>query len=151
MLNVNDGHSSDLMEHCRTLKEYAQYVARVRKYVAKQNVSLEDAVTRAVDECIEEGILAEFLLKNKTEVIKVSIYEYDKEFEEKKLRKAEYEAGRQDGIEIGKQIFLGKLVKKKLEKGKSIEQIADELEEDINVIQKTAEELMKRNEKDILK
>ena len=151
MLNVNDGHSSDLMEHCRTLKEYAQYVARVRKYVAKQDVSLEDAVTRAVDECIEEGILAEFLLKNKTEVIKVSIYEYDKEFEEKKLRKAEYEAGRQDGIEIGKQIFLGKLVKKKLEKGKSIEQIADELEEDINVIQKTAEELMKRNEKDILK
>lgn len=159
MLNVNDGHSSDLMEHCRTLKEYAQYVARVRKYVAKQNVSLEDAITRAVDECIEEGILAEFLLKNKTEVIKVSIYEYDKEFEEKKLRKAEYEAGRQDGIEIGrqdgieigKQIFLGKLVKKKLEKGKSIEQIADELEEDINVIQKTAEELMKRNEKDILK
>lgn len=127
--------------------------------MAKQNVSLEEAVTRAVDECIEEGILAEFLLKNKTEVIKVSIYEYDKEFEEKKLRKAEYEAGRQDGIEIGrqdgieigKQIFLGKLVKKKLEKGKSIEQIADELEEDINVIQKTAEELMKRNEKDILK
>lgn len=127
--------------------------------MAKQNVSLEEAVTRAVDECIEEGILAEFLLKNKTEVIKVSIYEYDKEFEEKKLRKAEYEAGRQDGIEIGrqdgieigKQIFLGKLVKKKLEKGKSIEQIADELEEDINVIQKTAEELMKRNEKDLLK
>ena len=175
MLNVNDGHSSDLMEHCRTLKEYAQYVARVRKYAAKQDVSLEEAVTRAVDECIEEGILAEFLLKNKTEVIKVSIYEYDKEFEEKKLRKAEYEAGRQDGIEIGrqdgieigrqdgieigrqdgieigKQIFLGKLVKKKLEKGKSIEQIADELEEDINVIQKTAEELMKRNEKNLPK
>ena len=108
---------------------------------------------------IKEGILAEFLLKNKTEVIKLSIYEYDKEFEEKKLRKAEYEAGRQDGIEIGrqngieigKQIFLGKLVKKKLEKGKSIEQIADELEEDVNVIQKTAEELMKRNEKNLLK
>ena len=97
MLNVNDGHSSDLMEHCRTLKEYAQYVARVRKYAAKQDVSLEEAVTRAVDECIEEGILAEFLLKNKTEVIKVSIYEYDKEFEEKKLRKAEYEAGYNSG------------------------------------------------------
>ena len=145
MLNVNDGHSSDLMEHCRTLKEYAQYVARVRKYA----VSLEEAVTRAVDECIEEGILAEFLLKNKTEVIKVSIYEYDKEFEEKKLRKAEYEAGRQDGIEIGRQdgieigkrILLEKIIKKKLKKGKSTEQIADELEEDINIIQKVVEKL----------
>ena len=149
MLNVNDGHSSDLMEHCRTLKEYAQYVARVRKYAAKQDVSLEEAVTRAVDECIEEGILAEFLLKNKTEVIKVSIYEYDKEFEEKKLRKAEYEAGRQDGIEIGRQdgieigkrILLEKIIKKKLKKGKSPEQIADELEEDINIIQKVVEKL----------
>ena len=69
------------MEHCRTLKEYAKYVARVRKYVT-QNIPLEEAVTRAVDECIEEGILAEFLMKNKAEVIKVSIYEYDKEFEE---------------------------------------------------------------------
>ena len=165
MLNVNDGHSSDLMEHCRTLKEYAQYVARVRKYAAKQDVSLEEAVTRAVDECIEEGILAEFLLKNKTEVIKVSIYEYDKEFEEKKLRKAEYEAGRQDGIEIGRQdgieigrqdgieigrqdgieigkrILLEKIIKKKLKKGKSTGQIADELEEDINIIQKVVEKL----------
>ena len=32
----------------------------------------------------------------------VSILEYDKEWEEKKLRKAEYEAGRSEGIEIGK-------------------------------------------------
>ena len=32
-----------------------------------------------------------------------------------------------------------------------LEQIADELEEDINVIQKTAEELMKRNEKNLPK
>ena len=64
MLNVNDGHNLELMEHCRTLKEYAKYVARVRKYVT-QNIPLEEAVTRAVDECIEEGILAEFLMKNK--------------------------------------------------------------------------------------
>ena len=165
MLNVNDGHSSDLMEHCRTLKEYAQYVARVRKYAAKQDVSLEEAVTRAVDECIEEGILAEFLLKNKTEVIKVSIYEYDKEFEEKKLRKAEYEAGRQGWNRDWKTGWnrnwktgrnrdwktgwnrnwkadtLRKNNKEEIEKGKSTEQIADELEEDINIIQKVVEKL----------
>ncbi len=41
------------------------------------------------------------MMKNKAEVIKVSIYEYDKEFEEKKLRKAEYEAGVEAGIELG--------------------------------------------------
>ena len=115
MLNVNDGHNLELMEHCRTLKEYAKYVARVRKYVT-QNIPLEEAVTRAVDECIEEGILAEFLMKNKAEVIKVSIYEYDKEFEEKKLRKAEYEAGVEAGVESGIELGERSLLKKQIKK-----------------------------------
>lgn len=127
-----------------SLKEYAQYVAKVRKYVSK-NISLEEAVTRAVDECIEEGILAEFLMKNKAEVIKVSIYEYDKEFEEKKLRKAEYEAGVEAGIELGERSLLENQIKKKLKKGKPIEQIADELEEAVTTIQRIIEETKKEN------
>lgn len=127
-----------------SLKEYAQYVAKVRKYVSK-NISLEEAVTRAVDECIEEGILAEFLMKNKAEVIKVSIYEYDKEFEEKKLRKAEYEAGVEVGIELGERSLLENQIRKKLKKGKSIEQIADELEEAVTTIQRIIEETKKEN------
>lgn len=127
-----------------SLKEYAQYVAKVRKYVSK-NISLEEAVTRAVDECIEEGILAEFLVKNKAEVIKVSIYEYDKEFEEKKLRKAEYEAGVEAGIELGERSLLENQIRKKLKKGKPIEQIADELEEAVTTIQRIIEETKKEN------
>ena len=100
MLNVNEGHNKELMEQCQTLKEYAIYVARVRKYASEMN--LNDAVARAIDECIKEGILVEFLRKNRSEVKMVSILEYDKEWEEKKLRKAEYEAGKSEGIEIGK-------------------------------------------------
>lgn len=83
MFNVNEGHNKELMDHCHTLKEYAQYVTKIRKYTSMSELSLEDSVKRAVNECIEEGILSEFLLKNKAEVIKMSIYEYDKEFEEK--------------------------------------------------------------------
>lgn len=127
-----------------SLKEYAQYVAKVRKYVT-QNIPLEEAVTRAVDECIEEGILAEFLMKNKAEVIKVSIYEYDKEFEEKKLRKAEYEAGVEAGIELGERSLLENQIRKKLKKEKPIEQIADELEEAVTTIQRIIEETKKEN------
>ncbi len=85
----------ELMNNCRVLWEYAQYVARVRKYVAE--MPLDEAVERAITECIREGILAEFLEKNRAEVVKVSIFEYDKEKEEKKLRKAEYEYGREQG------------------------------------------------------
>ena len=131
MLNVNDGHNRELMEQCKTLKEYAQYVARVRRYTTEKDISLKAVVERAVDECIAEGILTEFLMKNKAEVIKVSIYEYDKEFEEKKLRKAEYEAG----VEAGERKHLESQIEKKLKKGKMVEQIADELEEEVSAIQ----------------
>ena len=99
VLNVNEGHNAELMQHCNTLNEYAQYVARVRLYAA--DMSLDQAVERAVDECIRERILAEFLTCNRNEVISMSIFEYDKELEEKKLRKAEYEAGREAGFSEG--------------------------------------------------
>ena len=99
VLNVNEGHNADLMQHCSMLKEYAQYVARVRHYAS--DMSLNEAVKNAVDECIREGILAEFLTLNRNEVISMSIFEYDKELEEKKLRKAEFEAGREAGHEAG--------------------------------------------------
>lgn len=100
MLNINAGHNEELMNSCHVLQEYARYVARVRKYVAE--MPLDEAVERAVTECIREGILAEFLKKNHAEVVKVSIFEYDKEKEEKKLRKAEYEYGREQGREEGR-------------------------------------------------
>ena len=108
VLNVNEGHNADLMQHCSMLKEYAQYVARVRHYAS--DMPLNQAVKRAVDECIREGILAEFLARSRNEVISMSIFEYDKELEEKKLRKAEYEYGFAEGekhaaIEIAKRML----------------------------------------------
>lgn len=131
MLNVNEGHNKELMEQCQTLKEYAIYVARVRKYASAQN--LNDAVERAITECIKEGILVDFLRKNRSEVKMVSILEYDKEWEEKKLRKAEYEAGKSDGIEIGKsegikigrEETLAEMIYNMKQHGYSIEKMAD--------------------------
>ena len=38
----------------------------------------------------------------------VSILEYDKEYEEKKLRQAEYEAGEQAGLKKGEQIGMNR-------------------------------------------
>ena len=139
VLNVNEGHNQELMEHCQTLKEYAQYVAKVRKYTSLGEVSLEDAVECAVEECIKEGILAEFLIQNRAEVISMSIFEYNKDEEEKKLRKAEFEAGleegRKAGIEEGRIKLLKQQIQRKLSKGKSIDEIAEELEESVTVIQ----------------
>lgn len=123
MLNVNEGHNKELMEQCQTLKEYAIYVARVRKYASELN--LNDAVERAITECIKEGILVEFLRKNRSEVKMVSILEYDKEWEEKKLRKAEYEAGKSDGIEIGRDKAIAEIICNMIKSGFTIEKIIE--------------------------
>ena len=127
MLNVNEGHNKDLMEQCQTLKEYAIYVARVRKYASALN--LNDAVERAITECIKEGILVDFLRKNRSEVKMVSILEYDKEWEEKKLRKAEYEAGKEEGknegIEIGREEAMAEMIHNMAKCGYSIDKIAE--------------------------
>ena len=66
MLNINIGHNKELLEKCRILGEYAQYVDRVRKYAAQ--MELNDAVERAITECIQEGILVEFLQQNRAEI-----------------------------------------------------------------------------------
>ena len=94
--NVNEGHNYNLMEHCQTLREYSQFVAQVRQN--KSTMDLNTAINHAVDDCIKNNILADFLRKNRAEVISMSIFEYDKEEEEKKLRNAEFEAGREAGF-----------------------------------------------------
>ena len=94
VININEGYNQKLMESCQILKEYAQYVSKVRTY--KKTLSLNEAVEKAVEECIREGILREFLLANKAEVVAMSIFEYDREWEEELLRKEEFEAGREE-------------------------------------------------------
>ena len=75
------------------------YVAKVRSLA--EQMPLDDAVQKAVTECIQENILADFLRKNQAEVIAMSIFEYDKVEEEKKLRKAEFDAGVEQGLKQG--------------------------------------------------
>ena len=65
VLNVNYGKNVKLMEQCESLKEYAQYVALVRKY-KQETGSLDDGVKLAIEHCIKDGILEEFLRKNRS-------------------------------------------------------------------------------------
>mgnify|MGYP000910180121 CR=1 FL=1 len=130
-LNINEGHNEELMEQCQILREYAQYVNCVRKYA--EELELNEAVKLAVDECIRNNILSEFLRANKSEVISMSIFEYDKEEEERKLRKAEYEAGVESGIAEGKRLAQkeGTIALSRL--GLPVEQIAMALQVDVEL------------------
>ena len=96
MLNINKGHNRKLMETCRTLEDYAEYTFRVREYAAE--MPLDTAVEQAITECISEGILADFLRKNRAEAKKVSIYEYDEERHMRQNREEGMEEGYSQGI-----------------------------------------------------
>jgi hypothetical protein len=91
MLNINIGHNAALLEKCKTLKDYSIYVERVRQYA--KEMPKEEAVDKAVDTCIKDGILADFLTKYKAEARSMSIFEYDEEREMELIRQAEFEKG----------------------------------------------------------
>ena len=142
LLNINRNHNRELMEACRDLKDYAEYVDRVRKYA--RELPLSEAVECAITECIREGILKEFLEKNRGEVKKMSIYEYDQEKHIRMERQDAWEDGVQEGIKEGelrgRNAQLVEQIKKKLDRGKSISRIAEELEETENRIQELIRE-----------
>ena len=99
MLNISKGHNRKLMETCRTLQDYAEYTFRVREYAAEMPLDL--AVEQAITECISEGILADFLRKNRAEAKKVSIYEYDEERHMRQTREEGMEEGYANGFSQG--------------------------------------------------
>ena len=137
MLNVNSGHNKELMEMSHTLWEYAEYTARVREYA--EVMELEEAVERAIEECIQEGILKEFLEKNRAEAKNMSIFEYDQEKHIKQEREEAWEEGRKEGKKAEERDMLLKLAEKKLRKGKTIAEIAEELEESEKTIKEILE------------
>mgnify|MGYP000295213890 FL=1 len=95
MLNINKGHNQELMNACHTLRDYSEYVARIRTYSA--DMPLTDAVEKAITECIHENILRDFLLKNRAEAKAMSIYEYDEEKTLRMFREEGYEDGERNG------------------------------------------------------
>lgn len=138
VLNVNLGKNEALMDACKSLKDYAIYVDKVRQY--RKRMSLEDAIDQAAEECIEEGVMTEFLNRNRKKVKELSILEYTAE----QAIAYSWEDGREEGREEGARRKLYEQIEKKLVKGKTAEEIADDLEEEIGVISKMIEEIKKQ-------
>lgn len=130
MLNINYGHNIVLMEKCRKLEEYAILIATIRNR-RDRGIPLIEAVTQSVDECIEKGILADILLKNKAEVIGMILTSFDQEEYEQTIRDESYN----EGFSEGRLLTLIQLIQKKIRNGKSLSDTASDLEEDISVIE----------------
>ena len=149
----------ELLEKCRRLEEYSEFVSRIYDALSK-GMSLKRAIETAMDSCIEEGILKDVLIRQKTEVMHMLLTEFD----EKKYKRSVYQDGYEDGVregEIsgftkgeasgftkgeasglrkgqaqGREDALRDLARKKAAQGKDMTAIAAELETDIPTVER---------------
>ena len=76
--NINKGHNEDMLSKCPTLKEYMEFIEEIRKR-KESGSGLDNAIADAIDYCIKNNILAEFLQKNRDEVMVMLCAEYSLE------------------------------------------------------------------------
>ena len=131
LLNISGTNNRKLKDACRTLRDYAIYTDKIRAYA--ETMELAEAVDRAINECIEEDVLRDFLMEHKAEARAMSIFEYDQERHMQQEREA--------GIEKGEQQLLRRQVKKNLSRGMSISEIAEVLDETEERIREIAAEV----------
>jgi hypothetical protein len=132
--NINKGKNKDLMDHCPVLKEYMVFVDYVRQYHRKSKYNdLEKAINKAIDRCIEEGVLKEFLMGHRAEVVKMTQLDYT--FERRIMLEKKY--SREEG-ELKNLIFQ---ISRKKAKNCTISETADMLETDEALVQKVYDAL----------
>ena len=117
MLNINYGKNRELLENCRRLEEYSIFVAKVREYATADIENRESAIIRAIDECIEAGILADILIGQKAEVLELMLTTFNKELYEQGLKEEGAREADQRIVDLEQQneILLNSVVEKNAE------------------------------------
>ena len=75
--NINSGMNRELLSECPVLEQYMVFVGYVREYLGKYpEKDLRKAINKAIDRCIREDVLREFLIRRRGEVTKVTQLDY---------------------------------------------------------------------------
>lgn len=146
LLNINLGHNRELMEKCRILKEYAQFIQMIRSKIASE-LPFQEAVESAVNECISKGILSEILRKNKTEVIDVILTEYDENEFREFLKEDSWKKGHEAGMEEERKNNIRFMIKTCMEFQLPREQILEKLMEGFSLSKDEAEKHLENYKK----
>ena len=133
--NINYGHNQELMARCRTLEEYSILIGRISSKV-RTGIPLEQAADTAVQECIRDGILQDFLIKHRSEVVGMLLEEFDMDEYIKMERRDSYEDGHEDGLAEGKRLEQLHVVHNLFQKSIPAENCADLLNENTDFVNK---------------
>lgn len=71
VFNVNYDKNHKILKKCQTLREYSYFIAAIRKNQDEKQMTRDEAIEAAIQECIEKDILKVFLRENAKEVFSV--------------------------------------------------------------------------------
>ena len=91
VINIRPEEHHEILEKCQVLKEYSQFMEIVQNY---QISGEEEPYKKAIKECIEKGILADYLMRKGSEVVNMLLDEYDYETDIEVQREEAREEGR---------------------------------------------------------
>ncbi|MBQ9875165.1 MAG: hypothetical protein IJM30_11965, partial [Thermoguttaceae bacterium] len=92
----------ELFAACRPLGDYSYFIHLINEYL-KQGLEIEEATSRAVDDMPDDSPLKPFLLKNRAEVMKASLYEYDEKKTQEILKRQYMREGEKQGRKEGRE------------------------------------------------
>ena len=98
VININRQNRHPVLENCQTMQEYSIFVETVRKW---KEIDTQNGFEKAVEECIENNILREYLKRKTKEVLNMLLAEYDYETDIAVQRAEEREIAFAEGIEQG--------------------------------------------------
>jgi hypothetical protein len=119
--NINKGHNGPIVERCKTLEGYSTFISKVREHEEKLK-NRNEAMKVAIKECIENGVLKDFLETNATEVLNMLLTEWNWDDAFAIQREEGRELGREEGWELGQNTVL-----ELARQGYSVEQIEEKL------------------------
>jgi flagellar biosynthesis/type III secretory pathway protein FliH len=90
------------LERSATLQGYSHLIDEIRKN-QKAGMTRDKAIATAIDYCIENDILKDFLKRNYAEVIKMLNWEYNADTEKRVLTEEAMQKGMQQGMQQGRQ------------------------------------------------
>ena len=83
--NINVGKNKELMEQCKALREYADFVQMVRVYY-KETKDQTEAIKKALQQAIDKNYLEGYFEREKEEVFMTTLFEIDQDIYENDLR-----------------------------------------------------------------
>lgn len=94
VININPNAGHEILEKCEVMRQYSEFIETVRKYQVTGDANV---YYHAILECMNNGILTEYLSRKGSEVVNMLQAEYDYEMDVAVQREEAREEGRAEG------------------------------------------------------